>query len=285
MKLAIGLLWLLHWLPLSVFAAIGRGIGALAWYLGPSRRHILLTNLRLCFPHMSESERIALGREHVKLVIRSFLEHSITWWGSAARIRRLVRIEGLEHIPKDRPAILMVPHFVGLDMVATRLAMEIDAVSIYSNQSNAEIDRLLLHGRSRFGDQLLLSRREGVRSTVKALKAGRPFYYLPDQDYGARDAIFVPFFGVPAATITALPRLCKLADAVVLNCGARMLPGGQGYVLEIGPPWQDFPSEDVAADTRRMNAEIEQMVLTMPAQYYWVHKRFKTRPPGEPKLY
>jgi len=224
----------------------------------------------------------------VKLVMRSFLERSLAWWAGEARIRRLVRIEGLEAfkaLAAGRPTILLVPHFLGLDVCATRLALEIDAVSIYANQKNPVINRLLLHGRSRFGDQLLLSRQDGVRSTVKAVRSGRPFYYLPDQDYGRRDAIFVPFFGVPAATITGLARLARLGDAAVVPCIAQMLPGGQGYVLRIGAPWENFPGDDVEADTRRMNAAIEQYVLQMPAQYYWVHKRFKTRPPGEAKFY
>lgn len=287
-RLALGLLWLLHLLPLGALAALGRGVGALLWHLAAERRHVVRTNLRLCFPAMAEREREALAREHVKLVTRSFLERSLAWWASAERIRRLVRIEGLARfkaLAAERPTILLVPHFVGLDMCATRLALEINAVSIYASQKNEVVNRLLLHGRSRFGDQLLLSRQEGVRATVKAMRAGRPFYYLPDQDYGARDAIFAPFFGVPAATITGLARLARLGDAAVVPCIARMGPRGEGYVLEIGEPWAGFPTGDIEADTRRMNAAIEQVVLTMPAQYYWVHKRFKTRPPGEPRIY
>ncbi|MBK6972301.1 MAG: lipid A biosynthesis acyltransferase [Sterolibacteriaceae bacterium] len=288
-RLAVGLLWLLHLLPLAALAAIGRGLGAVLWRLAGERRRVVRTNLRLCFPGLPEGEREALAREHFKLVTRSFLERSLAWWASEARIRRLVRIDGLKNfkaLAASRPSILLVPHFVGLDLCATRLALEIDAVSIYANQKNAVLNRLLLHGRSRFGDQLLLSRQEGVRTTVKAMRAGRPFYYLPDQDYGARDAIFAPFFGVPAATITGLSRLARLGGAAaVIPCIARMEPGGQGYVLQIGEPWADFPTDDVEADTRRMNSAIEQFVLTMPAQYYWVHKRFKTRPPGEAQLY
>lgn len=287
-RLVVGLLWLLHLLPLRVIAAIGRGLGAILWRLAGERRRVVRTNLRLCFPALQGSEREILAREHFKLVTRSFLERSLAWWASAERIRRLVRVDGLDKfkaLAASRPTILLVPHFVGLDICATRLALEINAVSIYANQKNVALNRLLLLGRSRFGDQLLLSRQEGVRTTIKAMRAGRPFYYLPDQDYGARDAIFAPFFGVPAATITGLSRLARLGDAAVVPCIARMEPGGQGYVLQIGEPWADFPSDDVEADTERMNAAIEQFVLTMPAQYYWVHKRFKTRPPGEARLY
>lgn len=288
MRLVVALLWLMHLLPLAVIAAFGRALGGVLWFVAGERRRVVLTNLRLCFPNLTEEQRVRLGREHVKLVVRSFLERSLAWWASEARMRRLVRIEGLEAfkaLAAQRATILLVPHFVGLDMAATRLALEINAVSIYSNQKNETLNRLLLQGRSRFGDQQLLSRQDGVRATVKAMRSGRPFYYLPDQDYGARDAVFAPFFGVPAATITALSRLARLGDAAVVPALARMLPGGQGYVLEIGAPWPDFPTDNVDADTVRMNHEIEHYVQTMPAQYYWVHKRFKTRPPGEPRIY
>ena len=181
--------------------------------------------------------------------------------------------------------LLLAPHFLGLDMAGTRLSMEGDFVSVYSPQKNKVFDHWLHHGRSRFNDQLLLSRHDGVRSTVKAMKSGRPLYYLPDLDYGRKESIFVPFFGVPAATITGLPRLARLAGAAVVPCVTRILPGGQGYVLELGAPWEDFPGAEVEADVRRMNTWLEGVVRTMPEQYYWVHRRFKTRPPGEPKLY
>ena len=146
-------------------------------------------------------------------------------------------------------------------------------------------NRLLYAGRTRFGDQQLLSRQDGARATVKAMKSGRPFYYLPDLNGRRRDSIFVPFFGIPAATITGLPRLAKAASAAVVPCITRMLPGDQGYAVEFGAPWIDYPSEDVEADTARMNAWIESVARTMPEQYYWVHRRFKTRPPGVAKPY
>jgi len=147
------------------------------------------------------------------------------------------------------------------------------------------LNRRLLKGRTRFGNQRLFSRQEGVRPALAALKEGLPFYYLPDQDYGPRDAVFVPFFGVSAATITGLSRLAKLADAQVVPCVTRMLPGGTGYELTCYPAWENFPTDDVLADTRRMNAFVEERVREMPEQYFWVHKRFKTRPAGEAKWY
>lgn len=286
-RLTVGVLWILQLLPLSVLAALGNALGLAFNALAQERRRVVLTNLRLCFPHMDEDERRRLARRHMQAVGRSLLERGLCWWASAVRMRRLVCIEGLGRLKalEGKPLILLVPHFVGLDICATRLALEINAVSIYSNQKNQVLNKLLYHGRTRFGDQFILSRQEGMRAIIKAMRAGRPLYYLPDMDYGPRDALFVPFFGVPAATIPGVSRLARLADATVLPCIARMLPGGRGYVLDIREAWQDFPGESVEADTRRMNAYIEDCVRQMPEQYYWVHKRFKTRPPGEAKLY
>jgi KDO2-lipid IV(A) lauroyltransferase len=286
-RIGIALLWLLHLLPLPLLAALGNVLGWIAYPLARERREVVRTNLRLCFPRMTEAEREGLARRHLRLVMRSMLERSLCWWASEGRIRRLVRIDGLPRLLalKDQPLILLVPHFVGLDMVGTRLALEANVASVYAKQKNPLIDRLLYRGRARFGDQYLLSRQEGMRPVVKALRSGRPLYYLPDMDYGRRDALFVPFFGVAAATIPGLSRLTRLTGAVVLPCIARMLPGGGGYVLDIREPWPDFPGESVAADTLRMNRYIEACVREAPEQYYWVHRRFKTRPEGELGFY
>lgn len=290
-RIAIFLLWLLHWLPLPVLAPLGRGFGRLLPILIPKRRHIVRTNLRLCFPEMSEAQREALAREHFALLGRSLLERSLLWWASEQRLRRLSRVEGLHNMSPDgerlgkQPLILLVPHFLGLDISGTTLALFMDSVSMYSKQKNAAVDALLYHGRSRFGDQRLLTRQDGIRGTIKSLREGRPFFYLPDMDYGPDDAVFVPFFGVPAATITGLSRLAKLGGARIFPVITEILPGGQGYVTRVGEAWQNFPSDDAEADTRRMNAFIEDEIRKLPAQYYWVHKRFKTRPPGEAGFY
>jgi KDO2-lipid IV(A) lauroyltransferase len=288
-RLIVALLWLLHWLPLAVLARLGVGLGAVLRTLARSRRHIVAVNLRLCFPEKTESERDALLRAHFAVLGRSLLEHGILWWASPERIRRLIRVEGLPAfnalMASGKPVIVLAPHFIGLDAAGTRLALEHNSVSIYSKQKDAVFDRWLKHGRGRFGDQLLLPRDASVRSTVRALRSGRPFFYLPDMDYGRKDSIFVPFFGVPAATITGLSRLAALAGAVVVPCVSRMLPDGEGYVIELGQAWENFPTADVEADTRRMNAWLEGIIRTMPEQYYWVHRRFKTRPEGELRPY
>jgi len=287
--LAVALIWLLHLLPLSVLAIIGRGLGWLFYYIARRRRKIALVNLALCFPELGEHERKQLARTSFQAIGRSILERSILWWGGRERISRLIKLDGEEKLyalhKSVRPVILLVPHFVGLDAAGVAIAMRYDSVSIYAAQKNEVFNRLLFKGRQRFGDQLLLSRQDGVRATVKAMKSGRPFFYLPDLNFRRRDSIFVPFFGVQTATISGLSRLSRAAGAVVVPCIARMLPGSEGYRVEICDAWTDFPTEDVVADTARMNAWIESVIRTMPEQYYWVHRRFKTRPPGEPGFY
>ena len=286
-RVVLAFMWLLRLLPLSALAAIGNGLGTLLYTFGHERRRICLINLERCMPELAADERDALARRHFQAFARTFLERAILWWGSPARIRQLVRIEGMEHFEAVRggPVILLAPHFVGLDMGGARLAMEIDMVSMYSRQKNAAFDAVLLAGRTRFGRQTLLSRQDGVRPALRAMQAGRPFYYLPDMDYGPRETIFVPFFGMDAATITGVSRMARVAKARVLLSITRMLPRGEGYVLRIFPAWEDYPGDSVEIDTRRMNAAIEEQVRQMPEQYLWVHRRFKTRPPGEPSWY
>jgi KDO2-lipid IV(A) lauroyltransferase len=280
-------MWLLHFLPLALLARAGEALGMLFYSFGVERRRVCLLNLARCLPELAASERLALARRHFRAVGRSLLERGILWWAPRSRIVQMVRLAGFEHLRAltGQPVILLAPHFVALDVGFARLACEIDVASIYANQKSAVMNRMLLAGRTRFGRQRLFSRQEGVRPALAALTEGVPFYYLPDQDYGPRDAIFVPFFGVPAATITGLSRLARLAGAQVVPCITRMLPRGEGYELTCYPAWKDFPTEDVGADTRRMNAFVEERVREMPEQYFWTHKRFKTRPEGEPKWY
>lgn len=286
-RAALGIVWLLRFLPLWLLAPLGRGVGILLYLLGRERRQVVLTNLGLCFPQLEETERRALARAHFQAFGRSMLEHGILWWSSRERVQRLVRVEGLEHwqAVAGRPVIFLAPHFIGLDMGGIRLGSEYRVVSVYSRQKDPAFDEVLYHGRTRFVMPELYSRQEGVRSVIKALRRGLPFYYLPDMDFGSRDSIFAPFFGVPAATITGLSRIARLAGAVVVPAVTRQLPGSDGYVLTFYPAWTGFPTDDVEADVRRMNAFIEQRVLEMPEQYLWLHKRFKTRPPGQEKIY
>jgi KDO2-lipid IV(A) lauroyltransferase len=280
-------MWLAHFLPLGALAAIGNALGAAAFWLIPERRRVTRINLEKCFPQMSAQERERLARAHFRAFSRSFVERAVLWWAPRERVERMVRVEGLEHLRAlgGAPAILLAPHFAGFDTGFARLACEMNLVSMYARQKDARFSALLLRGRTRFGEQRLVSRQEGIRAAIAAMREGRPFYYLPDQDYGPRDAVFVPFFGVPAATVPGLSRIARLAGAKVLPCVTRMLPGGAGYLLRIEPAWDNFPGEDPVTDTRRMNEYIEHRVLEMPEQYLWMHKRFKTRPPGEARFY
>ena len=290
-RAGIGLLWLLHFLPLGVLSRAGDAFGMVLYLLGAERRRVCRMNLARCFPEWSPGDVGRTARWHFRALGRSLVEHGLLWWASRARIERLVRVEGREHLEacRGKPVILLAPHFVGLDTGFARLACEFDMASMYSRQKSAAMDAMLLHGRTRFGDQQLYSRQDGVRAAINALRKGRPFYYLPDLDYGPRDAIFVPFFGVSAATITGLSRLARLSGATIIPCVTRMLPGGEGYEVRLYPAWDAFPRgaapADIEADTRRMNAFIEDRVREMPEQYLWTHKRFKTRPPGEPRWY
>jgi Kdo2-lipid IVA lauroyltransferase/acyltransferase len=286
-RFGLACIWLLHFLPLSVQARLGAALGSLLYVVAASRRRVVLLNLQFCFPELGEAERRALARRHFRAFARSVIEHGILWWGSKASVEALVKIEGLEHWRNldGKPVILLAPHFVGLDMGGIRLAAEYRLNSVYSRTKSPVFDNILIHGRTRFGQTTLFARQDGIRGMVKTLKRGEPFYYLPDMDLGMRDSVFAPFFGKPAATITGLSRIAQLAGAVIVPCVTRQLPGGAGYVVRLYPAWTDFPGGDLEADARRMNAFIEERVREMPEQYYWLHKRFKTRPPREVNPY
>ena len=282
--LGVLVLWLVHFLPMHWIGAIGAALGSVLYRFGRGR--VTRVNLALCFPGMSEKERHDLGLRHFRMLGRNAVELSIMVWGSPEELLRLIRVEGLEHLKaaEGRPIIALAPHFIGLNMGGIRVAYEYPGTaSIYSRQKNAVLDRIFLKARTRFGDPHLVSRQEGLRSVIRVVKSGKPFYFLPDMDFGLRDAIFSPFFGVPAATITTLPRLAKITGAAVIPVITRQ--EGEGYVVRFYPEWKDYPTGDVEADVRRMNAFIEDRVREMPEQYFWAHKRFKTRPPGEPNPY
>jgi KDO2-lipid IV(A) lauroyltransferase len=284
---SVGFLWLLHWLPLPLQAALGNTVGWLLALRPGRRRRITATNLALCFPEASKATRRRWLRQTFQASMRAVLEHGVLWWGSEARLRRLIRIDNPEAALGDtgRPVIWLAPHFVGLDMGGVRLAMDRNVASMYAPAKDPVTDKFMLHGRSRFFPPTLVSRGEGIKPALKALKEALPFYYLPDQDYGRRNAVFVPFFGIPAATVSALPRLAKLTNAQVIPVITRQLPGGRGYAVRFYPPWDNYPSDDLEADVARMNTFIEERIREMPAQYLWLHRRFKTRPEGEASLY
>ncbi|QJR12493.1 Lipid A biosynthesis lauroyltransferase [Usitatibacter rugosus] len=282
--LGVAFLWSLHLLPNRAIAAVGRALGSVLYRFGRGR--VTRINLALCFPEMPEAEREKLARAHFRSLGRALAEQSIFWFAPIERAMAMVKVTGGEHFDRLRgqPVIVFAPHFIGLNLGGPKVAYTWPgSASIYSRQKNPVLDRLLYRGRVRFGSPRLLSRQDGMLAIVRTIREGRMFYFLPDMDFGPRDAIFAPFFGVPTATVTALPRLAKLARAHVVPVITRQLE--DGYEVIVYPPWENYPTDDVEADVRRMNAFIEERVLEMPEQYFWAHKRFKTRPPGEPNPY
>jgi len=285
----LALLWVLHWLPLSVQALIGRGLGLLLHAAAGARRQIALRNVALCFPEMPADERASLVRTHFQWLGRSILERGVLWYASPARLRRLIHVEGDITLAErsERPVMWLVPHFMALDVAgaATQLFQQRRVNSIYQQQSDAVMDDAMRRGRLRFDNGDVFPRSDSAKPLLRAIRRGEAFFNLPDMDFGERDSAFVPFFGVPASTLLAPSRMARAMNMVVQPIVAETLPGGAGYRVRFLEAWTEFPSDDPLADTAAMNRWIEAEIRRNPAQYLWVHKRFKTRPVGEPSLY
>ncbi len=286
-RIGILALWLLHFLPLGLLAPLGQVLGMLAYVFVPKRRRIARANLRLCFPELNTSAREQLLRRHFRAFGRAILESGIAWWGTPERLRRAVRLTGTQHADAidGKPVIAFVPHFVGIELEGMRISLDFRGAAVYVRQKDAFVDAFLKRRRERFPGSRMILRQEGVRAIVTALREGLALQLSPDMDLGARDSIFVPFFGVPAATVPALSRIARLAGARVVPLVVRQLQGARGYEARFYPAWEGFPSGDVRADTRRMNAFLEERIREMPEQYLWTHRRFKTRPKGEAGVY
>jgi KDO2-lipid IV(A) lauroyltransferase len=282
-------LWLFHWLPLPIQAACGRALGRLGWHLVRSRRRVALRNLELCFPELSTAERVRLAKEHFHWLGRSLLERGLLWYAPPERLRRLIRVEGDVHLAErsEKPVMWLAPHFMALDVAGASVLLfqKRKGISIYQRQSDPVLDGALRRGRLRVGNPEIYARDDAGRALFRAIRRGDAFFNLPDMDFGTRDAAFVPFFGVAAATLLAPARMARALDMVVQPVVAEILPGGEGYRVRYEAPWTGFPSDDAVADAARMNRWIESEIRRNPAQYLWVHRRFKTRPPGEPPLY
>ncbi len=277
---------LLARLPLAWVRGVGWALGMLLYGLLGGRRAIAITNLTLCFPEQSAQERRALVRNIFIKFTQAWLDRGWLWHGAPERTLQRLKIVGdVEQLSGDAPTVLFVPHFVGLDAGATALSQQISRSfnTIFTPQSNQVMDAWIAEGRQRFGNARLFDRRQGVKDIVASLRQGQPLYLLPDMDFGAKDAFFVPFYGVAAATVPSLSRFARLGRAKVVPVLTRMTDWG--YEVEVLPAWEDFPSNDAEADTVLMNRRLQDYIATMPAQYFWVHKRFKTRPPGQPEVY
>lgn len=282
----LGLLRLICLLPLPVIAMIGQGFGEVFYWVTPSRRRIAFKNISVCFPEKTAKECWQITRRNFHYTGQAIFSTPKNWWMSKKNFNKAVEIIGREHydkaIAEGRNIILLSPHFVSIEVAGLRLAQERMMYSMYQYAKNALVDEIVIRGRTRFGGDVI-ERKAPLRTLIRAIKSGDPFVYLPDQDAG-RKGIFVPFFHELASTVPMLAKFAAVGNAVVIPVGTRTKPWGQGYSITLLPPLENFPSGDDVADTTRMNQAVEELIRPFPEQYFWVHKRFKTRPPAELEL-
>ena len=284
--LAIGFMRLLAILPLSWVRGLGWLLGSLLFYVIRSRRRIAEINLTLCFPEHSSQQIRRLARQNFIYFMQALLDRGWLWHGSSAVTLRRLKISGaVEQLQNNEPVVLFVPHFVGLDAGNTAFTQQIPRklITIYTNQANKTIDAWILQRRARFGNVRLFGRIAGVKEIVAALRSGEMLGILPDMGFGPEESIVVPFYGIPTYTVPSLHRFTRLGKAKLIPVLNKMTK--YGYEVNILPAWDNFPSDNMEADTARMNKALETYIATMPAQYFWVHKRFKNRPPGEQSVY
>jgi KDO2-lipid IV(A) lauroyltransferase len=273
-------------LPLSWVRALGWMLGWVLYGVVRSRRHVVQTNLRLCFPELDATQLRDLSRRVFVRVSQAWLDRGWLWHGAPDKMRSRLKITGaVGQLTGSDPVVIFAPHFVGMDAGGTAITQQLPChiTSIYTNQSNKEVDAWIRRGRLRFGSLRLFGRADGVKTIIASLRRGEPLYLLPDMNFGSHESLFVPFYGISAATVPSLSRFARLGRAKVVPVVTRMT--SWGYEVQVLPAWSNFPSDDQEADTALMNARLQTYIDAMPDQYYWVHKRFKDRPPGEPDLY
>jgi KDO2-lipid IV(A) lauroyltransferase len=287
--LGLGLLWLVVQLPYGLQLKLGRALGWLMYRTASTRRQIAARNLELCFPGKSAAEREHLLKANFASTGIAFFEMAMSWWWPRARLAQLAQVEGLEHLQQAQAegqgVILMAVHFTTLEIGAALLGQLHTIDGMYREHDNPLFDYIQRRGRERHNLDATAIEREDIRAMLKVLRAGRAIWYAPDQDYGRKQSIFVPLFGIQAATVTATTKFARLGKARVVPFTQQRLADGSGYRLVIHPPLEGFPGESEEADCLRINQWIEQVVSACPEQYLWAHRRFKTRPEGEPKLY
>ncbi|TXT41648.1 MAG: lipid A biosynthesis lauroyl acyltransferase [Comamonadaceae bacterium] len=285
-RLLLGLMRVLVYLPLAWVRALGWVLGGILHAVVGSRRRVVQVNLRQCFPALNDAQVRALTRRVFVRFAQAWLDRGWLWHGSAALLRQRLSLTGdVGELDGSASTVIFAPHFVGLDAGWTALTQQLPRrfTTIYTDQANKVADAWILQGRQRFGSGRLFGRVEGVKSIVSSLRQGDVLYLLPDMNFGPHESLFVPFYGISAATVPSLSRFAKLGRAKVVPVLTRMTD--QGYEVQVLPAWENFPSEDVQADTALMNARLQSYIDAMPEQYYWVHKRFKDRPAGEADFY
>ena len=285
-RLGVWFMRVLAHVPLPALRALGWCLGQLLYVLAVPRRKVALRNLALCFPKATVAQRSRWARETFVVFCQTWLDRSWLWFAPREVVQRRVRLQGaLNELEGDTPTIIFAPHFYGMDAGGTALTLHTPRAftSIFSTHPDPAVDAWFMAGRQRFGDVRMLNRADGVKPIISNLRKGGLLYLLSDMDFGPGESIFVPFYGVPTATVPSLPRFARLGRAKGIGMYTRLTP--TGYVAEITPAWEGYPSDDVEADTAQMNLRLQSYIDTMPGQYYWVHKRFKTRPAGEPSVY
>lgn len=273
-------------LPLTWVRALGWLLGWILYGFVVSRRHAVQVNLHLCFPRMTPVQVRTLSRRVFVRFAQAWLDRGWLWHGTPEVVRSRLTLSGaIEELQGNDPTVIFAPHFVGLDAGWTALTQQVPRhfTTIYTDQANKIADAWILQGRQRFGSSRLFGRIDGVKSIIGSLRQGDPLYLLPDMNFGPHESLFVPFYGVSAATVPSLSRFARLGRAKVVPVVTRMTP--HGYEVQVLPAWSDFPTDNLLADTALMNARLQTYIDAMPEQYYWVHKRFKDRPPGEPDPY
>lgn len=284
----LGLIWLVARLPYRGLLGIGRVMGWLAARLiGPDRRGTARRNIAICFPDLDDKARARLLEANLRDSGIMLIEFALAWMGSARAVARIpVDIEGLEHLEaahaQRRGVLLIGAHFSHLELCARLVSQRVRIAGMYREHDDDAFEWAIKRARLEYASAMFT--KDELRQTVRWMKAGGAIWYAPDQDMRGKDVVFAPFFGIPAATITATHHLARLSGAAVIPFFHRRLDEG-GYAIRLEAPLPDFPGEDVMVDTARVNAVIERMVREAPAQYLWMHKRFKTRPPGEASVY
>jgi KDO2-lipid IV(A) lauroyltransferase len=281
-RIGLTLVQLVARLPLPWLRALGAALGVLLYSMVPSRRRVVRTNLKLCFPDWPESKLQQIARETFVHFAQAWLDRGWLWHGDDQTVRARLALTGaLQELAGDAPVVLFAPHFMGLDAGWTALTQQLPRrfATIYSPQVNPVVDDWILEGRQRFGSPEMVARLAGVKPIVNALRQGEPLYLLPDMNFDPGESLFVPFYGVSACTVPSLSRFAKLGRAKVVPIITRMTP--EGYSVQVLPAWQGYPTGGLVADTTLMNLRLQGYIDAMPSQYYWVHKRFKDRPPGQ----
>ena len=285
--LSLSLLWLVILLPYPVLLMLGWVLGKLLYWVGGKRRKIARRNIELCFPELSEAERVRLLKQNFSNYGMALLETGMSWWWPAWRFNRLVKIEGLEYLDQlqGQGALLIAIHFTHLEIGAAALNLHRSIDGMHRPHKNRLYDYIQSKGRGNRNDETITYPRKDVRQVLQALKRGRIIWYAPDQDYGIKQGIFAPFMGVNAATVTATARFASSGKAKIIPLSQQRLSGGRGYKVTIHPPLEGFPQGDEYEDAVAINLLVEALIRQQPEAYMWVHRRFKTRPPGEPSLY